>query len=60
MTIIVFDEDSEIVSEDRCVNCGDETHVPDDKTGLIHRSGLYACQGENESGKRIRLETVAA
>lgn len=37
-----------------CIHCGEETHVPDHKTGLIHKTDKYACY----DGKR-RLETVA-
>lgn len=37
-----------------CVNCGHDVHIPDDKTGLIHIDGKYAC---HEKGKR--LSTVA-
>lgn len=29
--------------KDDCKNCGEETHVPDGLTGLIHLNGLYAC-----------------
>lgn len=51
----MYDEnENENVPENPCVNCETETHVPDDKTGLIHTTGKYACF----LGKR-RLETVA-
>lgn len=40
--------------KDDCKNCGEETHVPDDRTGLIHTNGKYACF----YGKK-RLDTVA-
>lgn len=38
-----------------CKNCGDKVHTPDDRTGLIHTSGKYACQ--DDKGKRVN--TVA-
>lgn len=44
----------------RCQNCKDEVHTPDDRTGLIHTNGKYACQETTENGKTKRLETVAA
>lgn len=38
-----------------CKNCGEKVHVPDDRTGLIHEHGKYACYDENDR----RMETVA-
>ncbi len=26
-----------------CKHCHEEIHTPDDRTGLIHTSGLYGC-----------------
>lgn len=39
----------------RCKNCGDKTETPDDRTGLIHSHGKYACYDD----KKKRMETVA-
>lgn len=44
---------------DRCKNCLEDVHTPDDRTGLIHTDGRYACHTKKESGKEVRLETVA-
>lgn len=45
--------------DDRCNNCGEDKHIPDWRTGLIHKNGKYACHGKNKDGKIIRLETIA-
>jgi hypothetical protein len=37
-----------------CKHCKGEIHTPDEKTGLIHKDGRYACY----DGK-VRLDTVA-
>lgn len=43
-TIEVDDiEDEELSPEDACINCGEETITPDDRTGLIHAHGMYSC-----------------
>ncbi len=42
-----------------CVNCLEEVHTPDDRTGLIHKHGKYACFTYNDQGKAVRLSTVA-
>jgi hypothetical protein len=48
---------------ENCINCKTTVHVPDDKTGLIHTDGKYACytttKKDNGELKVIRLETVA-
>lgn len=51
--------DNPFHTDDYCQSCGDAIHTPDDRTGLIHKHGLYACYNESEAGKRIRLDTVA-
>lgn len=43
-----------------CRNCGDSIHVPDDRTGVIHEHGKYACyETDEKTGKPVRLDTVA-
>lgn len=42
-----------------CSNCLDETYVPDDRTGLIHKHGRYACFTVDDKGREHRLSTVA-
>lgn len=32
-----------------CLHCNSEIHTPDDRSGLIHKSGKYGC--EDEKGK---------
>lgn len=44
---------------DFCVNCLEEIHTPDDRTGTIHKHGKYACFTYTDQGKPIRLSTVA-
>lgn len=41
--IIEINENDEIIERDGCINCGEETIVPDDRTGLIHAHGRYGC-----------------
>lgn len=57
VTVTVYSEDIDLdtINERVCVNCGGEIHTPDEKTGLIHKSGKYACYDD----KGRRLETVA-
>lgn len=45
--------------DERCVNCGEDVENTDDRVGLIHLTGKYACYGPNANGKIVRLETVA-
>lgn len=40
-----------------CQNCGEAIYVPDNRTGLIHEHGKYACYADSEH--KVRLETVA-
>lgn len=58
MDIIAKYTEVEIVDTDYCVNCLEEVHTPDDRTGEIHKNGLYACY-TLKNGKPVRLNTVA-
>ncbi len=42
-----------------CVNCMEEVHTPDDRTGLIHVHGKYRCFTYTDTGKPVPLSTVA-
>jgi hypothetical protein len=52
-TVIIDDDENEPQerSESSCKNCGEETHTPDDHTGLIHTHGQYGCL--NDKGKWV-------
>jgi hypothetical protein len=42
-----------------CKNCLDEIHTPDDRTGVIHKHGKYACFTYTDTGKAVRMSNVA-
>ena len=49
---------------DSCRNCKGEVHTPDERTGLIHTDGRYACFAtvkvqDSDKVREVRLETVA-
>lgn len=57
--ITTQDEENTISPGDLCVHCRGEVHIPDERTGLIHTSGLYGCM-ETKNGKTKWTGTVAA
>lgn len=43
-----------------CVNCGEECHIPDEKTGLVHSETMkYGC-GTSETNPKKWAGTVAS
>jgi hypothetical protein len=58
MDIIAKYTEAEAAEINGCINCGEEVHTPDDRTGEIHKNGLYACY-TLKNGKTVRLSTVA-
>ncbi len=43
----------------RCKHCSEDVQTPDDRTGLIHSDGRYACHLKISDTKEVRLDTVA-